>query len=97
MPRKRIAKPKPGDARFHNPERQEEAHRMLEIAKKQEQKYILKHVRVDSNPFVWVYDYKLTTAKVHTCVNCKTINVLTDEDRDGDIVAGYCKKCEHPI
>lgn len=50
MPRKRIAKPKPGDARFHNPERQEEVHRMLELAKKQEQKYILKPVRVDIKP-----------------------------------------------
>lgn len=52
MPRKRIAKPKPGDARFHNPERQAEAHRLLEQAKQQDQQYILKPVRVDSKTVV---------------------------------------------
>lgn len=52
MSRKRITTEKAGDVKFHNPERQEEAHRLLEQAKRQEEQYTIKPVRVDSKTVV---------------------------------------------
>jgi hypothetical protein len=52
MPRKRVAKPTPGDARFYNPERREEDYRLLEQAKQQEKQYIITPVRIDSKTVV---------------------------------------------
>jgi hypothetical protein len=52
MPRKRVAKPKPGDIGGYDPERQAAAHRLLEQAKQPEEQHITIPVRIDSKTVV---------------------------------------------
>jgi hypothetical protein len=35
--------------------------------------------------------------KEYECPNCKRTNYLAGKDADGEIIAGYCRKCGHPV
>lgn len=37
---------------------------------------------------------KMLRYKRYTCPNCKKVNYFKD---NGELTAGYCKSCDHPI